>query len=148
MEDKAILAIDAFRERCRQHRNFYEEHGLGPGAMHGDLASIVLESLASTGSPALFLEVENEVRRLVLRDLRRFKRTGERELCYPHADRYQDGRGSARVAIATLFNAGLVSQSMTRIALPQQIFSGLELIGWVNPLRNGSPSTRRCSLSN
>jgi hypothetical protein len=139
MNHRTSVTIEAYREQCRQLRSFGEAHVLSPEDTHGALASTVIESLAGTGSPALFLEVEEQVRQLVLRDLRRFKRTGQRELCYPHAGRYQDGRGAARAAIATLFHADLVSESMTRIAVPQPMFSGMELIGGVHALLERLP---------
>jgi hypothetical protein len=105
-----------------------------PDKAHSALASIVLASLAITGSEALFMEVEEEVRRMILRDMRHYKRTGKRTLIYPHAGRREDGRTQARNAIATLAAASLVPQSMTRIAVPVPKFIGLEWIRGIEPL--------------
>lgn len=129
-----IKSIDDFREDCRRSREFCETHELHPANAHSKLASIVMESLALTGSAELFMEVEDEVRSLVLRDLRHYKRTGQRTLVYPHADRYEDGRARARAAIATLATAQLVPQSMTQIAVPAPKFIGLEWIRGIEPL--------------
>lgn len=134
MEEQAAKTIDDFRENCRQSRKFCETHDLHPGNAHSQLASIVLESLASTGSEELFMEVEEEVRRMILRDLRHYKRTGKRTLIYPHRDRCEDGRSKARAAIATLAAAQLVPQSMTLIAMPLPKFIGLEWIRGMDPL--------------
>lgn len=134
MEEQAPKTISDFREDCRRSRKFCEAHDLHPDNAHPQLASIVLESLASTGSEELFMEVEEEVRRRILRDLRHYKRTGKRTLIYPHADKYEDGRSTARAAIATLAAAQLVPQSMTLIAVPVPKFMGLELIRGMEPL--------------
>ena len=94
----------------------------------------MLESLAFSGSAQLFTEVEQEVRNIVLRDLRHYKRTGQRTLIYAKANRYEDGRSKARAAIVTLAAAQLVPQSMTRIAAPVPKFLGLEWIRGIEPL--------------
>jgi hypothetical protein len=134
MEEHAAKTIDDFREACREAREFCATYDMHPDNAHSDLASIVLESLATTGSEALFMEVEDEVRRMILRDLRRYKRTGQRTLIYPHANKYEDGRLKARAAISTLAAAQLVPQSMTRIAVPARKFMGLDWIRGTEPL--------------
>jgi hypothetical protein len=134
MEEQAAKTIDDFRDDCREAREFCAAYELHRDDAHSRLASIVFESLASTGSAALFMEVEDEVRRIILRDLRRYKRTGQRTLIYPHANRHEDGRSKARAAIVTLAAAQLVPQSMTRIAVPVRKFIGLDRIRGTEPL--------------
>lgn len=134
MEEHAAKTIDDFREDCREAREFCATYDLHPDNAYSKLASIVLDSLASTHSEKLFMEVEDEVRRMILRDLRRYRRTGKRTLIYPHANKYEDGRSKARAALATLAAAQLVPQSMTRIAAPARKFIGLDRIRGTEPL--------------
>ncbi|MFB9240366.1 hypothetical protein IV454_24315 [Massilia antarctica] len=134
MEVCVTKTIEDYREECHQSRQFYASSGLHPSSAHQELASKVLGSLAKTCSAALFGEVEEEVRRMILRDLRHYRRTGQRELWCSHADRYRDGRSEARAAIATLAGAGLVPHSMTHIAVPVPMFRGMELIRGMEPL--------------
>jgi len=135
MKERAAKTIDDYRDECRQSREFFETHDLHPGNAYWQLADIVLQSLAETGSAALFAEAEEVVRRMILRDLRHYRRTGQRVLCNPQVGRYRDGGPEARAAIATLAAAALVPQSMTRIAVPPPKFMGLELIRGTEPLR-------------
>lgn len=134
MEKQAAKTIGDFREDCRRSRESCVTHELHPSNAHKELASIVMESLASTGSEELFMEVEEEVRRIVLRDLRHYKRTGQRTLIYYHMGKYEDGELKARAAITTLAAAKLVPQSMTHIALPIPKFIGLDWIRGIEPL--------------
>lgn len=128
--------MDAYRDQCDRAREFCAQHELHPTNAYGELAAIVQRSLAETGSAALFLEVEEEVRRIVLRGLRHYKRTGARDLIIFHsANCYLDEAAQARAAIGTLAAAGLVSASMTRIAAPLPKFMGLELIRGIAPLQ-------------
>lgn len=86
-----------------------------------------------TGSAELFLEAGLTVRRMILRDLRHYKRTG-RCRYYLHSSGFWDGEQQAKLALTTLAAAGLVPQSMTRIADPVPLFDGLELIQGIEPL--------------
>ena len=134
MGKPALKTIDDYRDKFRRSCVFHEIHELSPTWAISELAEIVLESLAVTGSPHLFDEADEAVRRIVLRDLRHYKRTGQRQLIHPHAGTCTDGRAVADAAIATLVSAGLVSQSMQCVAVPYPMFTGLESIRGVDPL--------------
>ena len=134
MEEQFAKTVSHYRDRCRVVREFHEKYEQPVAWARSEVADIVLESLAFSDSAELFSEVEQEVRDIVLRDLRHYKRTGQRTLIYPKANRYVDGRADARAAIATLAAAQLVPQSMTRIAVPIPKFMGLEWIRGMEPL--------------
>lgn len=127
-----VKVIDEYRQKCQEYRELFTNNGFLPNS--AELACIVLESLAFARSTELYFEVDEEVRRMVLRDLRRFKRTGKRELIFVHANRYKDGRAEAQAAIATLAAKGLVPQSMTQPCKPAPLFVGLEKINGGQPL--------------
>ncbi|UOD29146.1 hypothetical protein INH39_27615 [Massilia violaceinigra] len=140
MDLHATLTIDDFRNKCDKARKDAETYHMHPSSAYWELADLVLESLAQTGSAALFTEAEAEVRRIVLRALRHYKRTGRRELCAVPDGRFWDGGPEARAAITTLAAAGLVPQSMTSIAVPVPVFRGLELIRGVGALEQRLPA--------
>jgi hypothetical protein len=123
-----LKTIDAYREDCRRSREFYASNDLHPENAYAELATTVLSSLADTGSVALFTEVEEAVRRMVLRDLRHYQRTGQRQLYFMHSERHRDGRAEAGAAIGALAQARLVPPSMTRIATPVPRFRGMQWI--------------------
>jgi hypothetical protein len=60
MEVHAAKTINDFREDCREAREFCATYDLHPDNAHSDLASIVLESLATTGSEALFWKLRTK----------------------------------------------------------------------------------------
>ena len=134
MQAGATKTMHEFRDDCERTRQFFESNGSSPRQVNEELAHIVLASLADTASVELFVEVGEDVRRRILRNLRHYRRTGRRELCYAHSGLRRDGRVEARAALATLAAAGLVPQSMTRIADPVPLFRGAEWIRGMGPL--------------
>lgn len=133
--NRVVKTIDDYRDEYRRMREFHETNGRISISAISEMADIVLASLAVAEKPHLFTEADGAVQRMVLRDLRHYKRTGQRQLIHLHSGNYTDGRALAGAAITTLAAAGLVSQSMQCIAMPQPMFMGLELIRGVDPLR-------------
>ncbi|NHZ61478.1 hypothetical protein [Massilia genomosp. 1] len=140
MDLHTTLTIDDFRNKCDKVRNDAESYHMHPSSAYWELADIVLASLAQTASAALFTESQADVRRIVLRALRHYRRTGQRELCAVPDARLWDGGPEARAAITTLAAANLVPQSMTRIAVPVPVFRGLECIRAIEPLQQRLPA--------
>ncbi len=124
-------SLEYFRH---QYGAWMLEHAQGLARPH-EAASIVEASLAQTGSTALFEEADLEVRGIVLYYLRHFRRTGHSEFMTIPGGQRRDGGAQMAAAIATLAAAGLVPQSMARIAVPAPLFAGLELIRGTLPLR-------------
>ena len=136
MTSPVISTIDDYFIRLRTAEDWAARVDMPAHHSAEECAFIVLESLAVTGNPALFTEVGNSVRQAALRELRHYRRTGRREMVYPHAGTWCDGGPEAMAAIATLAASGLVPQSMLRIATPLPKFIGVDFIDDVAPLRD------------
>lgn len=128
IEVPASKTIDEFREEYRQSLAFHEAYNTPASHAYAELEMIVLESLAVTGNVTLFANSDDGLQRTVLRDLRRFRRTGECVWVSPHSGIYTDGRPRCRAAISALTAAGLLPPFMTHIADPLPRFSGLTFI--------------------
>jgi hypothetical protein len=93
---------------------------------HSDATAIVQRCLAETGDPAYFIEAPPKIKADLLRDLRRFRKTGNYRVSYAHTPYSKDLSGEARAAISTLIRAGLVPETFAEVAPVRALFSGLE----------------------
>lgn len=93
-----------------------------------DVTGVLQDCLAKTGDAAFFLEAPDRVRSALLREFRRFRKTGDFEVIYAHVGGGRDLSAQALAAINALIRAGLLHPDAARIETPRPLFSGLEHI--------------------
>jgi hypothetical protein len=93
---------------------------------HREVAAIVQRCLAETGDATYFIEAPPKIRADLLRNLRRFRKTGTYRVSFTHSPYSKDLSSEARAAISTLIRAGLVPDTFAEVAKARALFSGLD----------------------